>query len=61
MLKRNSVYEKFKRNLGEQQNIPEILGSIRVFYDSSLFLEYFRALRRLGNPEIYGRRASVKY
>ena len=32
------------KNLGEQQDIPEILAFLRIFWENSLFLGYFRIL-----------------
>ena len=46
----NSTYEKLRRNLGQQQNTPEILGYFRKFWDSFLFLGLLRIFRRRGTP-----------
>jgi len=37
--------------VGEQQNISEIFGLFRTFWDSFLFLGYFRIFWGHGNPE----------
>ena len=49
LLKRSSTYEKFRRNLGEQQNMSELLGFFRSIWDISLFLGHFRIFRRRGD------------